>query len=87
MAVQRQRSCGVSRLPEMASTIGFETQRRFQNLERIMIFKVVLLLNGLSSLMICTHELTVLTKTKETTHYCESFGYSAATLSQMFLTI
>jgi hypothetical protein len=87
MAVQRQRSCGVSGLLEMASTIGFETRRRFQNLERIKIFKTILLLNGLSSLMICTHDLTVLTKTKGTACYCESFGYGGATLSQTFLTI
>jgi hypothetical protein len=68
MAIQRQRLCGVSRLPKIASTI-------------------VLLLNGLSSLMICTHNLTVLTLTKEMTCYCESFGYGGATLSETFLTI
>jgi hypothetical protein len=32
---------------------------------RIMIFKVVIFLIGLGSLMICTHNLTVLTKTKK----------------------
>jgi hypothetical protein len=32
-------------------------------------------------LMICTHDLIILTKTKETTRYCESFGYSGKTLS------
>jgi hypothetical protein len=42
---------------------------------RIVIFKIVILLDGLGSLMICTHALIVLTKTKETIHYCESFGY------------
>jgi hypothetical protein len=31
----------------------------------IMIFKVSILLDGLSSLMICTYDLTVLTKTEE----------------------
>jgi hypothetical protein len=39
-----------------------------------MIFKIVNLLIELSSLMICTHDLTVLTKIKQTTRYCESFG-------------
>jgi hypothetical protein len=39
-----------------------------------MIFMIVNLLNGLGSLMICTHDLIVITKTKEMTHYCESFG-------------
>jgi hypothetical protein len=46
-----------------------------------MIFKIVNLLIGLGSLMICTHNLTVLTKLKETTRYCESFGYCGKTLS------
>jgi hypothetical protein len=41
----------------------------------IMIFKVSILLDGLSSLMICTYDLTVLTKTEEMIHYYESFGY------------
>jgi hypothetical protein len=43
---------------------------------RIMIFKIDNLLIGLGSLMICTHDLTIFTKTKETIHYCELFGYS-----------
>jgi hypothetical protein len=42
---------------------------------RIMIFKIVVFLNGLASLMTCTHALTVLAKTKEMTRYCKSFGY------------
>jgi hypothetical protein len=46
-----------------------------------MIFKILNLVIGLGSLMICTHNLTVLTKTKETTHYCDSFGYGVKTLS------
>jgi hypothetical protein len=40
-----------------------------------MIFKIVNLFIGLGSLMICPHDLTVLTKTKEMTCYCKSFGY------------
>jgi hypothetical protein len=38
-------------------------------------FKIVNLLIGLGSLMTCTHDLTILTKKKETTHSCGSFGY------------
>jgi hypothetical protein len=41
-----------------------------------MIFKVAALLSRLGSLMIYTQDLTVLTKIKEMTRYCESFGYS-----------
>jgi hypothetical protein len=40
-----------------------------------MIFKIAVLFIGLGSWMTCTHDLTVLTKTKETTRYCESFRY------------
>jgi hypothetical protein len=47
---------------------------------RIMIFKIVVLLDGLSSLMISTHDLNLLTKTKEMTRYCESFEYGGTTL-------
>jgi hypothetical protein len=46
-----------------------------------MIFKIAIFLIQLGSLMICTHDLTVLTSTKEATHYCESFGYGGNTLS------
>jgi hypothetical protein len=46
-----------------------------------MIFKIVNFLIGLDSLMICTHDLTVLTKIKETTHYDELFRYGGKTLS------
>jgi hypothetical protein len=42
---------------------------------RITTFKIVNLLIELGSLMICTHNLTALTKTKETNHYYESFRY------------
>jgi hypothetical protein len=42
---------------------------------RITIFKIANLLIGLGSLMICTHNLTVLTKTKEMTYHCGNFGY------------
>jgi hypothetical protein len=46
-----------------------------------MIFKNVNLIIGLGSMMICTHDLIVLTKTKEMTHCCESFGYGGKMLS------
>jgi hypothetical protein len=46
-----------------------------------MIFKIVVLLDGLANLMICTHDLIVLTKIKEMTRYCESFNYGGKTLS------
>jgi hypothetical protein len=46
-----------------------------------MIFKIVNFLDGLGSLMICTHDLSILTKTKETIHFCESFAYGGKMLS------
>jgi hypothetical protein len=54
----------------------FKAWKRFQNLAMIMIFKVGIFLSRLGSLMICTHDLTVLTKTKEMTCYCglSAFG-------------
>jgi hypothetical protein len=48
---------------------------------RIMIFKVAILLIGLGSLMICTHNLTILTKIKEMIRYCKSTGYGGKRLS------
>jgi hypothetical protein len=52
---------------------------------RVMIFKIVNLFIGLGSLMICKYNLTVLTKTKEMTRYCESFGYGGKdTLDKRF---
>jgi hypothetical protein len=48
---------------------------------RITIFKIVILLIRLGSLMICTHELIMLTKIKETICYCELLGYGGKTLS------
>jgi hypothetical protein len=38
-------------------------------------FKITDLLIGFGSLMICTHDLTIFTKTKGMAHYCRSFGY------------
>jgi hypothetical protein len=46
-----------------------------------MIFKIVVLLDGLGSLMICTHDLIILIKTKEAIRYCELFGYGGKTLA------
>jgi hypothetical protein len=46
-----------------------------------MIFKISVFLIRLGSLMICTHDLTVLTKIKEMTCYCKLFGYSGKMLS------
>jgi hypothetical protein len=40
-----------------------------------MIFKIVILLSRLGHLMRCTHDLTVLTKTKEMTRYYESYAF------------
>jgi hypothetical protein len=42
---------------------------------KIRIFKIVILFIGLGSFMMCTHDLTILTKTEERTRYCRSFGY------------
>jgi hypothetical protein len=72
MAVQRQHSCEVSGLP---ANCFFSGWKRFWNLARIMIFKVATLLTRLGSLLICTHDLTALTTTKETIHYCESYMF------------
>jgi xanthine/uracil/vitamin C permease (AzgA family) len=53
--------------------------RRLQNLDSIsesmiiMILNIVNLFDGLGRLMICTHDLIVLTKIKEMTRYCELF--------------
>jgi hypothetical protein len=44
-------------------------------LTRIMIFKIVIFLDRLGNLMICTYDLIVLTKTKETIRYCESYAF------------
>jgi hypothetical protein len=41
----------------------------------IRIFKIVILFIWLGSLMTCTHDLTILTKTREMTRYCGSFRY------------
>jgi hypothetical protein len=56
-----------------SSTVG--NPERFQNLMRIMIFSIAILLSQLGSLMICIHDLTVLAKRKETIRYHKSFGY------------
>jgi hypothetical protein len=52
MAVQRQHSCGVSGLLENCFFDRLETQKRFRNSMRIMIFNVAKLLSRLGSLMI-----------------------------------
>jgi hypothetical protein len=46
---------------------------------RITIFKIIILIIQLGNLMICTHDLIVLIKTKETTRYCESFEFNGKT--------
>jgi hypothetical protein len=51
------------------------------------LFKIVDFLIWLGSLMICTYDLTVLTKIKETTRYCESFGLRWQRLSANVSTI
>jgi hypothetical protein len=76
MTIQRQHSCGaLADCRKFNSSIGFETWTRFQNLVRIMIFKIVILLSWLGSFMICTHGLIVLTKTKEMIRYCGSYAF------------
>jgi hypothetical protein len=49
-------------------------------LTRITVFNNANLLIGLGNLMICTHNLAALTKTKETMRYCKSFGYGGKML-------
>jgi hypothetical protein len=54
-----------SGLPQIGFFKGFETQKWFRNLARVTIFRVVIFLIGLGNLMICTHDLIVLTKIKD----------------------
>jgi hypothetical protein len=68
-AIQRQHSC------RALADCRKSDSSTVSNLAKIMIFNIVILFIGLGSLMTCTHDLTVVTKTKETTRYCESFGY------------
>jgi hypothetical protein len=68
--VQRQYSYGVSRFLENCFFDDFDF-RINENYD----FKSIDLLIGLGILMICTHDLYVLTKRKETIRYCKSFGY------------
>jgi hypothetical protein len=49
-----------------------------------MIFKIVILLNQLGNLMICTHDLTVLTKQKKMARYCGSHAFGGNTLITHF---
>jgi hypothetical protein len=77
----KQHSCRASPDCQKSDSLMFETRKQFQNLARITIFKITILLSQLGSLVICTHDLTILTKIKEMTHYCESFGYGGKTLS------
>jgi hypothetical protein len=65
-AIQRQHSRGaLADSRKSDSLIGFETQKRFRNLVRITIFMIAMLLIRLGSLMICTHNLTILTQKKK----------------------
>jgi hypothetical protein len=70
-AIRRWHSCGV--LADRMEIWFFDGLNSGMGLEmmKIMIFKIVILLDGLSSLMICTHDLIILIKTKETISYCE----------------
>jgi hypothetical protein len=69
-----------SGLPEIRFFNGLNSEKVSET-TRIMIFKVVILLDRLRSLMICTHDLIILTKTEVIIHHCESFGYSGKMLS------
>jgi hypothetical protein len=81
-AVQIQRLCAVLKDGQkFNSSIGFETRKQSQNMVRIMIFKIANFLIGLGNLMICTHDLIVLTKTKEMIRYCGSHAFSGKMLS------
>jgi hypothetical protein len=86
--IWKQPMCGVLRIAVKLILQRFWNLDSISKSTRVMIFKFVHLLNGLGNLMICTHDLTILTKTKETTHYCESFGLRWQNRSQhVFLPI
>jgi hypothetical protein len=70
----------VSGLPEIRFFDSFNLETVLESM-KITIFKIVVLRIGLGSLIICTHDLFILTKIKEIIHYCESFGYGGNTLS------
>jgi hypothetical protein len=70
----------VSRSPEKLLH-RFETRKWFCNLVRFTIFKVVILLNQLGSLMICIHDLIVHTKIKEMISYYGLYAFGGKTLS------
>jgi hypothetical protein len=67
-----------SGLPEIRFFNGLNSET-VPETTRILIFKIIVLLDRLGSLMICTHDLIILTKIKETIRYCESFGYGGKT--------
>jgi hypothetical protein len=80
--IQTQSLCGVLADSQKSDLlIGFQTQKQFQNLARFTIFNIVVLLLRLHSLLICTHDLIILTKTKEMIRYCVSHIFSGKTLS------
>jgi hypothetical protein len=69
----------VSGPPEIKFFHGLNSET-VSELMRITIFNIVILLDRLGNLMICTHNLIVLNKTKEMTCYCESFEYGGKIL-------
>jgi hypothetical protein len=72
----------VSGSSETASSMVWNLET-ISALSKITIFKDAILLSGLGSLMICTHELTILNKPKEMIRYCKSFSYGGVTLSNI----
>jgi hypothetical protein len=72
---QRQHSCGVQRIAKNLILQRLRNLDSILELMRITTFKIANLLIGLGSLMICTHDVTTLTKRKEMTRYCKSFRY------------
>jgi hypothetical protein len=81
MSIQRQHSCRVLADSRKFNSSTVSNSDMALESMRIMIFMISILLDGLGSLMICTHYLIILTKTKEAILYCESFRYGGKTLS------
>jgi hypothetical protein len=66
----KQLMCGVQRIAVNPILQRLRNLDSILELMRIAIFKIANLLIGLCNLMICRHNLIILTKTKETICYC-----------------
>jgi hypothetical protein len=80
-AIERRHMCGVLADCQKSNSSMVSNLNSNSESMRITIFKIVVLLDGLGSLMICTHDLIILIKTKEAIRYCELFGYGGKMLS------